>query len=342
VLLYLFAFTSIVSAQDFTCPRSAEYTIYLKGENHINPEDIAFRTTVESLSQEKLFHYCVEGSLSQNYETFIYDPFQETPNARNPNTLLDLEDPLTLFLALLFTYRDFALLDPKYKEELRVASNEDKEQLRAALDYYDFRKNLIKLITTNSIGYSLWSKVANNDDIQHHSECKNLVLEITKYAHEVTLLQSNEIEPVCSNPMPLSTLGTSFSWAVLYTYLIQTLLEQAGTELTAKGVNIELLRRFLFYPRLETTTPSEAIQQATIYQALKDESIQHLRLDLRNKFFTDNLMHAFALAKDSRLPFIIILGNDHILPVYQSLRQEGYPVEIIFDNNRFLEKILGN
>lgn len=324
------------------CPRSAEYTIYLKGENHVNPEDTALRDTIEFLTQESLIHYCTEGTLPDDYLTSAYDPFLKSPNAGNINTLHELEDPLTFFLALLFTYRGFALLDPKYQEEVHAANGEEKEQLQAVLDYYDFRKNLITLITTNSIGHNLWFNLSYNQDILKSPEHKKLFLQITKYVLGVALLQDSDIEPICSDPIPLKALEKSLNWAVLYTYLIQELLEEKETELISKGVNLRLLQRFLFYPRLEEDAPANRTTQAEVYQLLRNATNEHLRIELRNKSFIENLAHAFSLAKDSRLPFIAVLGNNHVSEIYQTLKSEGYPVEVIFDNNRFLEEILGN
>lgn len=249
---------------------------------------------------------------------------------------------MTLFLSLLFTYRDFALLDPKYKEEVQAVNGEEKAQLQAVLDYYDFRKNLITLIATNSIGYNLWLKLAENQDIQKSPEYRDLFLNITEYAQNIILLQDSVIEPICSDPTPLENLEDSFNWAVLYTYLIQGLLEEESAELSAKAVNVELLQRFLFYPRLEEAISTKRSTQAENYQALKDYSLKHLRLELRNKAFISNLIHAFSLAKDSRFPFIAILGNNHIPEVYQTLKNQGYPVEIIVNHIHFLEEVLGN
>jgi len=294
------------------------------------------------LSQENLCHYCVEGTLPDEYLTSVYNPFQESPNAGQINTLHELEDPLTFFLALLFTYRDFALLDPKYREEAGFTNGEEKRQLQAVLDYYDFRKNLITLTTTNSIGHNLWFKLSHNQDILKSPEHKNLFLQITKYALGVALLQDSDIEPICSDPTPLETLKDSFNWAVLYTYLIQELLKEEETELISKGVDVMLLQRFLFYPRLEETALDDRVTQAKVYQSLREESNEHLRMELRNKSFIDNLIHAFSLAKDSKLPFIVILGNNHISEVYQKLKSAGYPIEVISDDNCFLEEILGN
>ena len=342
LFLLTFAFGSTLSAAEAVCPRSAEYTIYLKGENHVNEADIAFRNTIEALSPKNLFHYCVEGTLPDNYLTSVYDPFQESSSAGNIKTLLSLEDPLTFLLALLFTYRDFALANSIYQAEVETASEEEKAQLQAVLNYYDFKKNLVTLITTNTIGYNLWLELANNIEVQESPELHNLFFEITKFAQEVVLLQDNEIEPVCANPEALTTLGDSFNWAVIYTYLIQELIDSASDNLLAQGVDKKLLMRFLFYPKFEEDFPTERELQSVRYQKLKESCNRHLRLELRNNSFINNLMHAFSRAKESRLPFIVILGNHHISEVYQALREKGYPVEVIFDNNRFLEEILGN
>ena len=98
----------------------------------------------------------------------------------------------------------------------------------------------------------------------------------------------------------------------------------------------------MFYPRLEEDAPANRTTQAEVYQLLRNATNEHLRIELRNKSFIENLVHAFSLAKDSRLPFIAVLGNNHVSEVYQTLKSESYPVEVIFDNNRFLEELLGN
>ena len=342
LLLPIVYFASVLFGNEETCPLNAQSTIYLKGESHVNPKDVVFRETIGALSYENRIYYCVEGTIPEDHLTSVYNPFLESASPGMLRTLTDLEDPWCFFLALLFTYRDFALNQPTYQEVVRTATENEKEEIQAVLDYYDFRKNLITLITTTSMGYYSWTKLATNEGIRKNPEIHNLFYNITEYAHQVPLIQAEEIEPVCSDPEMLSHWGDSFEWATLYTHWILSVFDELENEIIESGINVHLLRRFLLYPLLEAGSPEEGINIADQYRYLKELSMKHVQTECRNKAFIKNLRNIPSLIKGTHLPLIVILGNNHIHEVYQALHGEGYPVEIVFDNDTFLEKILGN